>query len=109
MLLACWTCFAAGQQVNVHRDSTFQETIYSTEAGSCRISWTVYETEINRGVIRHRSTCTLPLADQAPLIAKVLHKVKESGAAFRTLSWGRLSPDGPRDDTMAARLALAAQ
>jgi hypothetical protein len=30
-------------------------------------------------------------------------------AAFRTLSWGRLYPDGARDATMAVRLALVAK
>jgi len=62
-------------------------------------------------VIRHRSDCGLALAGQAPLIGKLLRRVMAAdaeAAGFRTLSWGRLYPDGARDTTMPARLALAA-
>ena len=88
-----------------------RETDYTIVSGDCRITWTVYRTEANRGVIRHRSDCGLALAEQAPLIGKILRKVMAAdaeAAGFRTLSWGRLHPDGARDLTMPARLALAA-
>jgi len=96
----------------VEHDSANRETDYTIVSGDCRITWTVYHTEANRGVIRHRSDCGLALAEQAPLIGKVLRKVMAAdaeAAAFRTLSWGRLYPDGARDLTMPARLALAAK
>ena len=99
-------------EVTVERDTALGEIRYSTAQGNCRITWTVHTTEINRNVIRHRADCELPLAEQVPLLAKLLRKVMESGAdrsQFRTLSWGRIYPDGPQDSTMAARLALAAK
>ena len=98
--------------VLVEHDSELRETNYTVAAGDCRIFWTVYGSETNRGVIRHRSDCGLTPGEQAPLIAKVLRKVMETKvevAQFRTLSWGRLYPDGARDATMAVRLALAAK
>ena len=94
--------------VTVQRDASLRETTYSIEQGPCRISWTTYETELNRGGISHRPKCDLPLAQQTPLIAKLLHEVLKAGK-FHTLGWGRLYPDGPRDITMAVRLALAAK
>ena len=97
--------------VLVEYDSELRDTKYTVAAGDCRISWEVYGSEINRGVIQHRSDCGLTLSEQAPLITKVLHKVLQSKDAtqFRTLSWGRLYPDGARDATLAVRLALAAK
>ena len=100
--------------VLVERRSELQETNYTVTAGDCRIAWTVYESEANHGAIRHRSDCGLTLAEQAPLIGKLLRKVKVmetkvEAAQLRTLSWGRLCPDGARDATMAVRLALAAK
>ena len=100
------------EDVRVEYTSALRETDYKIAAGGCRISWTVYGSEANRGVIRHRSDCELSLGQQAPLIAKVLRKVletKDAVAQFRTLSWGRLYPDGARDATMAVRLAVAAK
>ncbi len=95
------------EDVLVERDPESADVIYTIASDDCRISWTVFGSETNRGVIRHRSDCGLPLAEQAPRIGKVLRKVMEAGA-FRTLSWGRLYPDGARDATMALRLAAAA-
>ena len=98
-------------EVVVKHDPENRETDYTIVSGDCRIAWTVYRTEANRGVIRHRSDCGLTLAEQAPLIGKVLRRVMATdaeAAGFRTLSWGRLYPDGARDTTMPARLALAA-
>jgi hypothetical protein len=95
----------------VEYDSELRITKYTVAAGDCRITWEVYGSEANRGVIQQRSDCGFTLGEQAPLMAKVLRKVMQSkGAAeFRTLSWGRLYPDGARDATMAVRLALAAK
>jgi len=98
--------------VVVKRDPGLRETAYTISTGDCRISWTEYESGTNRGVVRHRSDCGLTLGEQAPLIGKLLRKVTESGAdtaGFRTLSWGRLYPDGARDATLSLRLALAAK
>lgn len=110
ILIACCAGLssAAYSQVTVQRDPALRETTYSIEQGSCRISWTAFESELNRGGIRHRPTCELPLAEQAALIAKLLPEVLKAGE-IRTLGWGRLFPDGRRDVTMSVRLALAAK
>lgn len=99
-------------EITIERNPQLQETTFVISSGDCRISWTVYESETNRGVIRHRSDCGLTLEEQAPLIDKLLRKVLLSGtdaAGFRTLSWGRLYPDGARDATLSLRLALTAK
>jgi hypothetical protein len=117
-LVACTGARAPGgagasqDEVVVKHDPENRETDYTIVSGDCRITWTVYKTEANRGVFRHRSDCGLTLAEQAPLVGKVLRKVMATGveaAGLRTLSWGRLCPDGARDTTMPARLALAAK
>jgi len=99
-------------EVVVERNPELRETVYTISAGDCRISWTVHGSEANRGVVRHRSDCGLALAEQAPLIGKLLRKMMESGTdakELRTLSWGRLYPDEARDLTLSLRLAMAAK
>jgi hypothetical protein len=99
-------------EVAVAHDPGLRQTTYTIASGACRISWTVFSTDLNRGVILQHAACALPLAEQVPLISKLLRKVIESDAEparFRTLSWGRLYPDGPKDLTLATRLALAAK
>ncbi len=98
--------------VLVTSDPESREMIYSATTGSCRISWVLSNLEINRGVIRQRSRCSLPLPEQLPLISKVLGRVlgAAAGAAVpRTLYWGRLFPGEQQDYVMAMRLALAAK
>jgi hypothetical protein len=88
-----------------------QETVYSVTTQNCSVSWTVYASELNRGVVRHSSQCRLALEEQIPLMAALLRTILDTdphAAAVRTLSWGRLYPDGEGDVTMAERLALAA-
>lgn len=99
-------------QVVVTSDPESRETTYTVESGLCRISWIVSGFEINRGVVRHRSQCSLPLPQQVPLIAKVMDRVfgDSSGTGTpRTLFWGRLYPDGRQDFVLAMRLAVAAK
>ena len=113
-VLACAAVVWAQEtpQVVVTSDTASQETIYTATSGSCRVSWIVSGLAINRGGVRQRSLCSLPLAEQIPLIAKVMGKVfsHSSGAGtLRTLYWGRLYPDGHPDSALAMRLALAAK
>ena len=99
-------------QVVVTSDAQSQETTYTATSGACRISWIVSSLAINRGVVRQRSACSRPLAEQVPLIAKVMSKVlsePSDAATLRTLYWGRLYPDGQPDSALAMRLALAAK
>ncbi len=90
--------------VAVVEDDVARETRYTIASGDCRITWTAFRTGVNLGVVQHRSDCSLGLAGQAPLLGKLLEKV----GPFHTLMWGRLTPDGAREWTMAARLAVAA-
>lgn len=103
----------AGGAVAVERDEAMGETTYViTAAPDCRIAWTIYESELNRGVISHRSACGLSLGEQAPLMGQLLTRVLQEHpepGRFRTIHWGRILPDGARDTTMAARLAVAAK
>jgi hypothetical protein len=101
----------AAPAVIVQHDSTSGQTTYEISARDCRITWTTFASEPDRGVIRHRSDCALSLGEQAPLLAKLLRTAlsAEGGAnGFRALNWGRIYPDGARDATLAVRLALAA-
>ncbi len=92
--------------------AAYAETTYSTAHGPCRISWIVSHSELNKGVIRHRSDCSLPFAEQMPLVARVMKRVLEDEPGIGTtpkLFWGRLYPDGPRDPVLATRLSIAAK
>ncbi|MGD0577537.1 MAG: hypothetical protein ABSC08_01285 [Bryobacteraceae bacterium] len=104
--------FAQSDAVVVTSEPAYAETTYATAAGDCRISWIVSHTELNKGVIRHRSDCSLPFPEQMPLIARVMTRVfkDEPGiGASPKLYWGRLYPDGHPDPLLAARLATAAK
>jgi hypothetical protein len=109
--LACSAALAA-VAVTVTFDPQSRETTYTAVSGECRVDWVLSGFEINRGVVRHRSRCSLPLPEQIPLISAVMSRVLEDarGAdAPRTLFWGRLYPDGKPDYALAMRLALAAK
>jgi hypothetical protein len=102
---------ASSQEIVVEDNAALRETSYKIVAGDCTITWITDDTELNREVITSRSDC-VSLAEQAPLIAKLLRKVLEArgnARPFRTLYWGRLFPDGSRDTTMSRRLVLAAE
>jgi hypothetical protein len=118
-VLACLAVLAAApghaqqtEAVEVTSDLQTRDTSYTAADGACRVSWILSAAEINRSVIRHHSRCSLPLAGQMPLIARVMGRVFEqySGAdAPRTLFWGRLYADGQQDATLAMRLVIAAR
>jgi hypothetical protein len=87
------------------------QTIYSISDGYCKIEWIARNSEI--GVVKHLSRCNATLARQLPLIMQIctefLARDKNAGA-FRTLFWGRLTPDGSKPDAheLSFRIALAA-
>ncbi len=93
---------------DVQRKSSPLGTEFVIEKDGCRIRWTALINE--PGVIRCRSECSVPLSDQTQLIRELLKSIQgETTIAIRTLDWGRLCPDGPKDVTMPARLAAAAK
>ena len=100
------------EAITVTSDPQVRETTYTGASGPCRIDWVISAFEINRGVVRHRSHCSLPLAEQIPLISAVMDRVFQDARdadAPRTLFWGRLYPDGQPDYVLAMRLAVAAK
>lgn len=102
----------ARSEVSIRRDESLRANVYTVVDEDCRVEWTVYLREPNRGVVRHWSDCPGPLDTKARLMELLLGKVMESegpGWEFRTLSWGRVYGDGERDATMAVRLAVAAR
>lgn len=102
----------AAATVTVTFDPQTRETTYTAVSGTCRVAWILSGVELNRGVVRHRSQCGLPLAEQVPLISAVMDRVLQDarGAdAPRTLFWGRLYSGGQQDYVLAMRLALAAK
>jgi len=104
-----WAALAG--EVEVARDARLRETRLTLVDGQCRITWTIHESELNAGGIRHCSDCARDLAGQAPMLRVLLRRAMEERVVrekFRTLSWGRLVPDGARDFTLGVRVALAA-
>jgi hypothetical protein len=104
-------CYAeAVSSVTIENSSQWNATIYKISSGDCTIEWIARNSEI--GVIKNSAECTLPLAEQIPLLEKICAEFfsKDKNAqAFRTLYWGRLEFDtqnGSRE--LSLRLALAA-
>ncbi|MFH1574812.1 MAG: hypothetical protein ABIG68_12570 [Acidobacteriota bacterium] len=98
--------------VSVEHDPSLRETKYTSAIDECRISWVVYGSQLNQGLIHHRSECSLSLSEQVLLIRRILHRVLEDAGerdAYHTFFWGRLYPDGRPDPTLAIRLARAAK
>jgi len=97
-------------KVIVEHSSQWNATIYKISNGDCTIEWIARNSEI--GVIKHSAECTLPLAEQIPLLEKICAEFfgKDKNAqTFRTLYWGRLEPDIPNGSReLSLRLALAA-
>jgi hypothetical protein len=98
--------------VAVESNPAYGETIYSIIDKGCTIQWIVYTTELNRGVIKHRARCPLPLARQLPSLSRIVEKIlatDKQAPSFHTLFWGGLMPEsGPSSLEMPLRLALAA-
>ncbi|MDD5594167.1 MAG: hypothetical protein PHG97_05465 [Candidatus Margulisbacteria bacterium] len=90
----------------------YGETVYSLiGSDSKKISFTVYQTEINEKVLRFRSDSTLPLKEQLQMAAIILDRIKKDLPlnSFKTLSIGRLVLAFGTDDTFSRRLTAAAR
>jgi hypothetical protein len=96
--------------VLVEQSQTDNSTSYGITSGECTIKWVARNSEI--GVILHRSECAASLALQMPLLAEIAAEFfthDPNAHAFRTLFWGRLSPDTPADSgELSLRLVLSA-
>lgn len=112
VLLSVGLCAAFAGEVEIARDARLRETRLTLAEGDCRITWTIYESDLNAGAIRHRSDCARDLAGQAPMLRALLRRAMDEQIVkekFHTLSWGRLVPDGARDYTLGVRVAVAAK
>jgi hypothetical protein len=87
-----------------------QTTIYRIASGDCTIEWIARGSE--KGVVKHWSQCTAPLAQQLPLLTKICTEFFSNdmnAQTFRTLFWGGLVPERkPASLELSYRLALAA-
>jgi hypothetical protein len=71
-----------------------QETVYRLTDTSCEISWTVYHSQVNQGIVQHQAKCALPLKEQASLLTRILERVRMAEPAswtLQTVYLGRLS------------------
>jgi hypothetical protein len=97
--------------ITIDHRQTFSETVYSLGDASCQLSLTVYDSELNLGVVTLRSTCISSWQRQLSLLEKGVSKVLEDekqARSFRALSWGRLAPDQRVPHELSYRLAQAA-
>jgi hypothetical protein len=91
--------------VTIEHDARPGETHYRIASGACRIRWELRAVEPQ--VLLHRAQCTLPLAEQMPLLEALWQALPPAPA--RQLFWGRLCPDaGCGERELSQRLALAA-
>jgi hypothetical protein len=98
--------------VIVSFNSLDNATRYTISSGDCSITWIAYNSELNKGIIKHSAVCPAPLSQQLPLLEKICGKFLSSDRnvpSFRTLFWGGLEPERrPASLEMPLRLALAA-
>ena len=87
-------------------------TRYQAALDDCSITWIAYDTELDRGVVKHQASCPAPLAEQLPLMKNICASFlgnDRNAPAFRLLFWGTLFPDNKAGSwEMSFRLAVAA-
>ena len=93
-----------GPKIIVQYNSDVREIVYSLEDNS--LSLTMYDTKINRHILRLRSKSELPLKEQVAIISRILKKVPKE-RQFRTFFIGRLLNAFGADKTMSERLQRA--
>jgi hypothetical protein len=99
---------ARAVQVSVEHDPGRAGSTYTLREGDCRTQWSLVPGVSGGFVILNYSACPKPLAEQRPMLSKILGAILKQGTP-KSFSWGRLTPDEPKDDlAMAYRLALAA-
>lgn len=102
----------AKSSVLVQFDLRYMETTYSIAADTCEIRWIVHNSDVNKGIVRHRSECNLPLKEQVPLLSKILARILEDCdniSTINTLFIGRLIHFSNGPSEMSRRLAIAAK
>jgi hypothetical protein len=97
--------------VMVETNPRLMETTYRIKTTACEIGWIVYNSDLNKGVVKNHSNCSLSLQDRVPLLSRILAELlsdQETAVSFHTLFWGRLTPSTKQDTEMSYRLAMAA-
>jgi len=94
-----------GPKIIVLHKGDVKETVYSLKDNS--LGLTTYDTEINKHILRLRSSSELPLKEQVAIISTILTKVPRE-RQFSTFFIGRLLNAFGADRTMSERLSLAA-
>ena len=94
-----------GPKIIVQHNKDTKQTVYSVEDNS--LSLTTYDTEINKHVLRLRSSSELPLKEQVGIISRILKKMPKE-RQFRTFFIGRLINAFGAERTLSERLSLAA-
>jgi hypothetical protein len=103
-------------QVTIQQQTSDGVTPYATRyhvsLDECSIIWIAYDTELDRGVVKYQSDCSMPLAGQRALLKRICASFlsnDRNAPAFRTLFWGTLFSDSAAGSwEMSFRLALAA-
>ncbi len=96
--------------VVIKNDSLFQTKSYSLNDSVGFITFEVYLSDLNKGIIRYRHKGAEPLNKQADSMKRILKTIFNDSTLnveFSTLHWGRLNNSTNRDFTMAKRVALA--
>jgi len=110
LVAATVTQFRPGVLVKPHPD--VKETSYAiVDEDGGEISLTTYQTELNKGVLRLRSTSEQPLEVQINMLDRIIGRVlrDEKREGFKTLSIGRLvNAFGKNNTQMSERLSMAA-
>jgi hypothetical protein len=101
-----------GPQVVVEPHQEYkQTTYYLLDKAGGKISIVTYQTDLNAGILRLRSTSLLPLDEQLKLLSKILDRVlvDEDKGKIHTLFVGRLLyAFGEKNPQMSDRLSAAA-
>lgn len=101
-----------GPEVSVEVNPNYKQTTYSIiDQDNNGISITTFQTDLNQGILRLRSSLNDPFNEQIKLLSAILDRVfqDEKKAKTHTLFIGRLiNAFGENNSQMSERLALAA-
>jgi hypothetical protein len=96
--------------LTVNVDTVLNEKHFILPSESCTVSLTLFDSDLNRGVMKYRNSCNFYPDRDTPKI-KILLKgsmMDKWADSARTISWGRLTPDIHKRSILGRRLALAA-
>jgi len=97
-------------ELKVSIDLLLNEKRFIVQTESCTVSLTLFDTDINRGIIKYRNPCNFDPQRDIPIFKVLLTAVLDDNRtdSLRTLSWGRLTPALNKHSILGRRLAVAA-